>query len=249
MSEHRRVGAIIQARTNSTRLPGKVLLPLPHNSGITVLQQIIRRVRAAAGIDEIILATTERDDDNIIEEIAAKERVKVFRGSENDVLDRYFQAARNNNLNLIVRITGDCPCIDPRVIEQAVSRFQSSSFDYVSNTIERTYPRGLDVEVLSMEALEKAHRKACKPYEREHVTPFIYLSPDSFKCCNIAAPDGENNSGIRVTLDTKEDYMLLCSIYDAFPDFDFGTEDIVALFQDKPWLSLINGNISQKTVY
>ncbi len=241
-------GIIIQARTNSSRLPGKVLKPLPYKSDTTVLQQIIRRVRSAADIDHIIIATTIREDDDKVVEIAKKENVRYYRGSEMDVLDRYYNAALENNLDTIIRITGDCPCIDPEIINQVLFSYKNSDCDYASNTMLRTYPRGMDVEVFSIKALKRAHAQAVEPHEREHVTLFLYQNCDNFKCLNVAAENNENNSEIRITLDTYEDYMLLCSIYDYLQKPDFSLNEILQLFKEKPWLSQINSNVKQKSL-
>ena len=144
-----KIGAILQARTSSTRLPGKVLKELPLGSGITALGQMIRRLKKSQKIDEIIVATTEEKSDDAIVQVAEKENVKYFRGSLTDVLGRYYLAAKENRLDIVVRITGDCPCIDPQIVDLVIERHLGEKGDMTSNVVKRSYPDGLDVEVLS----------------------------------------------------------------------------------------------------
>ena len=245
-----KIGAIVQARTTSTRLPKKVLKELPYGSGITVLQQVIRRLKKAKTLDTLVVATTTNAEDNPIVEIAKKEGVKYFRGSEKDVLNRYYLAAKENNIDVVVRITSDCPCIDWEVVDRVVKTHLEENADYTSNTLGgRTYPHGLDVEVISFRALEEAYIKANLPHEREHVCPYIYgRGKDNFKLVAVKAPPHLTAPDIRITLDTEEDYALLCAVFDyLFPKKEFfKAEDIVALFKEKPWLKLINRKVVQK---
>ncbi|OPY75167.1 MAG: 3-deoxy-manno-octulosonate cytidylyltransferase [Syntrophorhabdus sp. PtaU1.Bin153] len=245
-------GAIIQARTSSTRLPRKVLKELPYGSGITVLQQVIRRVRRSAGIDKVIIATTTDPDDDKIVTIAQKEGVPCFRGSKENVLERYFLAAREHQLDTIVRVTSDCPCVDASIIDSIISQHFDSGADYSSNVLVRSFPYGVDTEVLSFAALEAAHKGATRDYEREHVCPFIYKShPEKFKILSVVAPQELHRPDIRVTLDTEEDYALLCVVYEyIYPTRNlFDLEDVVQLYQEKPWLAIINGKVAQKKMY
>jgi spore coat polysaccharide biosynthesis protein SpsF len=243
-----RIGAIIQARTGSTRLPGKLLKPLPYNSEISVLQQVIRRVKRSAIIDDIIIATTENMNDDIIPDIVREEGVKYFRGSEDDVLSRYYFAAKAFQIDLIVRITSDCPCIDYEIIDDITQLAVSTGADYAGNTIKRTFPRGLDVEAIKLPALEKAYFEAKKDYEREHVSDYIYDNPEKFLLKSYIDKTGENHSDIRITIDTYEDYMLVSAIYDyLYNDKNyFNYLDIIKLFNLKPWLYLINKEVKQK---
>ena len=152
-----RLAAIVQARTTSTRFPKKVLKDLPYGSGITVLEQVIRRLKKSNMLDEIIVATTVNPEDDPIVEISRKEDVKCFRGSEKDVLERYYQCARKNNIDIIARITSDCPCIDWNIVDKAISKLLKDNLDYVG--VERSYPHGCgDVEVFTFSTLELAHR-------------------------------------------------------------------------------------------
>lgn len=243
------IGAIIQARTSSTRLPGKVLLELPYGSGITALQQVMRRLKQSKSIEAIIVATTEDDADDAIVDIASREGVFSFRGSKENVLERYYLAAKTFGLKTIVRITSDCPCIDASIVDSLVGQHIEVKADYTSNSLTRTFPHGLDSEVFSFGALERAFKNATESYEKEHVTPYMYRShPTAFKICVVRSPEHIQDSEIRITLDTEEDYALLCLIYENLyrRNSYFGAEDIIQLFEDKPWIRLINKRIVQK---
>ena len=247
-----KIGAIIQARTSSTRLPKKVLKPLPYDSDITVLQQVIRRFKKSNNIDEIIIATTKDKEDKEIVKIAEKEQVKWFKGSKENVLERYYLSAKENKIDIIVRITSDCPCIDWNIIDKAIIKHIKEKADYTSNTIKRTFPHGLDVEVISFEALEKAYCEATEDFEKEHVCPYIHTTnKDKFKISSLEAPKELTAPDIRITLDTEEDYALLASVFDYLywenPFFD--AYDIIKLFNKKPWLKLINKKVLQKKIY
>ncbi len=244
-----KTGAIIQARTSSSRLPGKVLHELPYGSGITVLEQVIRRLKKSEQIKKIIVATTVNKEDDKIIEISEKEKVNNFRGSENDVLSRYYHSAKENSLDIIVRITSDCPCLDPQIVDSIIDRHIKNNADYTSNTLKRSYPHGLDVEVFNFEGLEQSFNEAKEDFEREHVTPYIYRL-GKFKIQNIEAPEKLKRSDIRITLDTKEDYALLCNVYDYLfrKNTFFDVKDIVNLFKKKPWLKMINRNVLQKKI-
>jgi len=244
-----RVGAIIQARTSSTRLPRKVLLSLPYGSNITVLQQVIRRVLKSKKINTVVIATTTDREDDIIIEIAKREGVKTFRGSKEDVLSRYFHCAVEFNFDQIVRITSDCPCIDWNLIDLAVEEHLKVSADY---TRLLNIPHGLNVEVISFWALKKAFYEATEYFEREHVTPYIYMRCiEKFKINDMYVDYLSEIKDIRITLDTEEDYALLCAIFDFlyYENESFTADEILKLFKNKPWLSLINKKVIQKKVY
>lgn len=214
--------AIVQARCNSKRLPNKVLLPL---SNETVISFLLKRLSKAKFVDEIIVATTvDSSDDKLAEHIKSL-GVKVCRGSIDDVLDRYCQAAIETEADTIIRITGDCPIIDPVLVDRIVKVFMSSEMDYVSNTLNPTFPDGLDIEVMSFQALLRAKQFAKSNFDREHVTPFIKNSAD-FSVKNI-----ENNtdlSDLRWTLDEREDYQALSLICDTYaPNKYFQWKDIL----------------------
>lgn len=234
----------------STRLPGKVMMRL---QGKTVLEHVIIRVKQSKEIDTIVIATTTKSDDDIIAEEAARLNVKCFRGSEEDVLSRYYYAAKEINADVVVRITSDCPLIDPKVIDKALFKFKSlyvtNSVDYLSNTIERTYPRGLDMETVPFNKLEEAFNDADKPHQREHVTPYFYENPDKFNLINYS--NNINYSDYRLTLDTPEDFELITKIYEELYNgqHDFYLDDIIELYKYNPIkLIQINENIEQKAV-
>ncbi len=243
-----KTGVIIQARLGSTRLPKKILMPLPYSSNKTVLEQVIYRVKNAHLVDEIIIATTNLIEDEPIVGLMKKIEVKYYRGSSDNVLARFYNAAKENNLDIVVRITSDCPCVDPNIIDNFVSIFKEEDYDYVANILSSSYPRGLDVEVFSFEALSKAFFKAISSYDKEHVTPFICNNPYIFKLKNIEFPSEVNLPNVRITVDTYEDYMLICSIYDYLykEGYCFCTKDIISLYNKKPWLYEINKEIQQK---
>lgn len=240
-------GAIIQARMGSTRLPEKVLKIL---EGKTVLEHVIERVSQSNLIDEIIIATTVHDRDSIIETEAIRCGVKAFRGSEDDVLSRYYYAAKENNLDVVVRITSDCPLIDPKVLDEIIQYYLQNDYDIVSNAgsdlSNRTYPRGLDTEVFSFKVLENAFKNALEGYQREHVTPYIYEKSNHifyYKCSN-------NYSKYRWTLDTEEDFELISEVYKNLyhKKHDFYLNDIIRLFEKKPQLYDINAHVEQKKI-
>ncbi len=243
------IGCIIQARTTSTRLPNKVLKHLPYNSETTVLEQVVKRVKASKLIDLVIIATTENATDDPIVQLCNENNILVFRGNEDNVLSRYYGAAKMYNLKTIIRITSDCPCIDSNIIDLMIKKFEDEKYDYLSNVGNRTFPHGLDVEIFTFDALEEAYKKATKQIEFEHVTQYICNThKDDFKIGNYQ--NATDLSNIRITLDTEKDYALLCQIYDYLYDSNpnFCLQDIQKLFANKPWLYIINGDIMQKKV-
>lgn len=196
--------AIIQARMGSTRLPGKMMLTV---LGKPIIQWVVERVKSAKLIDGIILATSTNDDDDVLFKWALDHAVPCFRGSNNDVLDRYYQAARLTQADAIVRITGDCPLMDSQIIDRIVAKYQSNGYDYVTNSQPPTYPDGLDVEIFSFTALEKAWKEAGLASEREHVTAYIWKHPEFFKIANVKHVTDLSEQ--RWTLDMLEDFELI----------------------------------------
>lgn len=232
--------AIMQARTGSERLPGKVMLKLCDKS---VLEHDIERLKLSKEIDEIIVATTTSDKDDIIEEEALKCSVKCFRGSEDDVLARYYYAAKEAEGDIIVRITSDCPLIDPKITDKAIRFYKENEYPYVTIS---GFPRGLDTEVFSFEFLEEAFNNAFETWQREHVTPYMYEEGKTVgRLCSE-----KDCSKYRWTLDTKEDYMLISKIYGyLYKDrHNFYLEDIIQLMEKHPELYDINKDIQQKTL-
>jgi len=247
-----KIGAIVQARTSSIRLPNKVLKELPYRSGITVLEQVIKRLGKSQKLDEIIIATTVKKEDNKIVKVAEKQHTKWFRGSNEDVLSRYYLAAKENNIDIVVRIMSDCPCIDAEIVDLVINKHIKMVADYTSqSSLVRTYPHGLDVDVFNFNVLEKAYKNAKKDYEREHVIPYIYRNPQIFKINQVKAPEKLYAPDIRIVLDTEEDYALLCAVFDyLYPQNEyFNAYDIVNLFKEKPWLKLINKKVVQKKIF
>ncbi len=239
-----KVVCIVQARVGSTRLPGKVLKKI---CGKTVLEHDINRLKLVPNIDEIVIATTvEKQDDKIVDE-AKRLGVKYFRGSEKDVLSRYYYAAKENNGDIVVRVTSDCPLIDSEITDKIIKYYKENrhKYDYVSNTIDRTYPRGLDTEVFSFYALEKAFKEATSERDREHVTPYIWDNPKIYKIFQYK--NEKDFSDLRWTLDTKEDYELILLIYEYFKNKEyFNMKDIIRVIAEKPEIKEINKDVEQK---
>lgn len=240
-----RTVAIVQARTGSTRLPGKVMKPL---LGEPVLAHVLRRVGRATAIDEAVIATTELPSDDPIVELAEGEGWPVVRGSELDLLDRYLRAARAHAAERVVRITSDCPMIDPGLIDAVIATLEREGADYASNTLppRRTYPRGLDVEAMTMESLERAGREDHDPASREHATPYLWRHPDLFRHARV---DHEVDlSHHRWTVDTPEDYALLTRIFEHFGRDDFTWLEALEAVEANPAWSELNRHIEQKSV-
>lgn len=240
------IGTIIQARISSTRFPKKVLKKV---EGKTVLEHVINKVKRVKNCDKVILATPDKREDDILEKIAKKLNISVFRGSGNDVLDRYYQTAKLFKIDPIVRITADCPLLDPKVVEKVIDFYLKGDYDYVSNVHPPTFPDGLDVEIFSFRALEKSWQEAKLSPEREHVTPYMINHPKFFKIGNVAS--GENLNYLRLTLDEKEDLILIRKIYKELYHKNplFGLKETVKLFEKKPELLKINQFIKRNEGY
>ncbi len=199
-----KVVAIIQARMGSTRLPGKMMKDI---NGTPMVQFVVESVKKTKKVDEVWLATTVNPEDEVLARWAEENNVLLYRGSSDDVLDRYYQTGKLAGADVIVRVTGDCPLIDPSVIDQVVEEFLKGGADYVCNTQPPTFPDGLDVEVCSFAAIEKAWKEAELSSEREHVMPYIWKHPELFRIKNVVHdPDW---SHYRLTLDTVEDFELI----------------------------------------
>ncbi len=243
------VVAIIQARMSSTRLPGKVLLDL---GGRSVLSRMVERVKRAKRIKRVVVATTvDPSDDPIIAQCQA-EHIDVFRGSLPDVLDRYYQAAKLYKAEIIVRLTADCPLIDPDLIDQTVETLLEQKADFSCNRLPppftRTYPIGLDVEACTFAALERAWHEASEKRHREHVLPYLYEKEGRFKVVQLNYP--RDLGSLRWTLDTPEDYALLKEVIHRLGGRnDFTWLEVLALFENDPELAAINQNIHHKTMF
>jgi spore coat polysaccharide biosynthesis protein SpsF len=229
----------------STRLPGKVLRQLGDR---TVLAWVIHRVRQFHLIDGLLIATTVEPADDAVVKEAERCSAEVFRGSESDVLDRYYRGACHARANVIVRITSDCPLIDREVSDYTIQRFLEEQPDYASNALERTYPRGLDTEVVKFPALERAWKEASEPYQRAHVTPYVYQNPARFRLLSVKGDI--DLSGYRWTLDTPEDAAFLEGVYERLGGaVDFTWHDVLRLVEREPELVEINRHIRQRDLH
>ena len=240
-----KVVAIVQARMGSTRLPGKVLKDL---AGETMLARVVGRLRCASRIDEVLVATTDHTIDDPIVDECRKLPVQVFRGDQYDVLDRYFKAAEFASADVIVRITSDCPLIDSGITDKTIAYFLDELPDYAANTIVRTYPRGLDTEVMSFSALSRAWQKAQKPYEREHVTPYVLEHPSEFRLVSVV--NDRDYGAHRWTVDTPEDLAFVWAVYDRLKSKGmFSWRDVLDLLDREPELTELNRGVVQKLIH
>ena len=248
-----RIVAVIQARSASKRLPDKVLLDI---AGQPMLVRVFERTRKARSLDRVVIATTTNPKDSAIEALCRQRGYPCYRGSEHDVLDRYYQAALAEQASVVVRITADCPVIDAQVIDHTVNSFLGEPdasgrmpFDFAANRLPppwgRSYPIGLDTEVCSFEALETAWREAELTHQREHVMPFFYEQPERFRILHVTHdPD---YGALRWTVDTPEDLQVMRQIYAHFPGRDdFGWLEILDLFKTHPELAQINALVRHK---
>jgi spore coat polysaccharide biosynthesis protein SpsF len=239
------IEAFIQARMGSTRLPGKVLKRV---LGKPLLDFLVERLAQSKEIDDIVVLTSTQASDDLIANFCQERGILCFRGSEEDVLDRYYQAALWRKPEGIVRITADCPLIDPEIVDQVVQVFRKNNphMDYVSNALQRTFPRGLDVEVFSFQALQQAFQLAIHPEEREHVTLYLYRHPERFHLKNVAHQPSLSHH--RWTVDTSEDFaliqLILENLYPSHPQFRL--KDILQLLAQHPQWSELNSHIEQK---
>ncbi len=254
--------AIIQARMSSTRLPGKVLREI---AGEPMLARVIERARRAKLVDEVVLATTTDPSDDPVAEFCAERGYNFTRGSLNDVLDRYYQAAKEYKAKIVVRLTADCPVLDPDVVDETIIAQREGDFDFVANRLPppmgRSFPIGLDAEVCTFAALERAWKEATEKHQREHVMPYLYedtnlesetlnlatgISPRGFKIALLNHhPDYGN---LRWTVDTPEDLEFIREICARFENDDFGWKGILALLEREPELAKINADVHHKTL-
>lgn len=243
MMNKKNVVAILQARTGSTRLPAKVLRKI---KGKTLLELYVNRVKPSLLIDRIVIATTTNPQDDVIEQLAKKIGVDSFRGSENDLLDRYYQCAKKYNAHIVARITPDDPFVDYQVVDRAIRIFLDNDVDFVTNHFEPTFPEGLDVEVYSIDALKKSWEHAELLSEREHVFPYIQNHQDLFRIINFTQ---ENDySHLRWTIDHECDFKMTELIYDHLYDKKpvFLQADILKLLEVHPEIAQMNAHIKRK---
>jgi glutamate-1-semialdehyde aminotransferase/spore coat polysaccharide biosynthesis protein SpsF (cytidylyltransferase family) len=244
MELKRRVLAIIQARYNSTRFPGKVLKKINNK---TILEILIKRLSRSKHVSKIIVACSKNKKDLAIVNICKKLGINYFAGSEEDVLDRFYKAAKKYKEENIARITADCPLIDPKIVDNVINNFFSNNVDYASNTNPPTFPDGLDVEVFKFSALKEAYVNAKKSEEREHVTPFI-INNKKFKKFNLK--NSIDYSSLRLTLDEKEDFILIAKIIKCFKNnLNFNLKNILDLYKKKKFFFLINSHLVRNEGY
>lgn len=237
--------AIIQARMGSTRLPGKVLKDL---GGETVLARVVRRTRRAILLDDVVVATSNLPEDNVIAEDCVRLGVHCFRGNHADVLDRYYEAAQFSRAEAVVRITADCPLVDPELADDTIHEFIKDQPDYASNSLVPGYPCGLSVEVFTLVALRHAWREAKQSYQRAHVTPYLYENPRLFRILSLTAE--ANYSRYRWTLDTDEDLATIRAVYQHFANRDtFSWREVLALMERAPEVPAMNSHVQQKALH
>ena len=238
-----RVVAVIQARMGASRLPGKVLLDL---SGRPVLSWVVRAATAADGVDQVVVATTDDQRDDPVAALAAELGVAVVRGSETDVLERFVHALDTHPADAVIRLTADCPLLDPALIAQVAAAWRADQeLDYVATTLVRTLPRGLDVELVRAGALRDAHAVATGPH-REHVTSLLYTQPEGRRLLGIVVHPPADD--LRVTLDTPEDFTLLQQLAEQRGDRPPRWDEVVATLRARPDLVAINAHVEQKQV-
>lgn len=234
MGSKKNIVAIIQARMGSTRLPGKVLKDV---DGVPLLKYQVERVKKSYLIDQLVIATSTLDQDDSVVELCERNGIEVFRGSEDDVLTRYFECGRQYQADIVVRLTGDCPLSDPKIIDDAIAVFQGQEVDYLGNTVPvetSTFPDGSDVEVFSMKALGRAHRECKDPYDREHVTFHFWKNDNGF--CTIQLTRRKDLSKYRFTVDYPEDLEVVEFIIKELKERgSFGhLQEIVEIIEDNP---------------
>jgi spore coat polysaccharide biosynthesis protein SpsF len=239
--------AIVQARMGSTRLPGKVMLTLQDQ---TMLGHVITRLQRSRYLADIVVATSNLTRDLSIMEEATRYDVRAFAGSEQQVLERFVQAARAHPTDIIVRISANCPLIEPGIIDEMIEQFRSETgaIDYMSNTLLRSFPRGLDVEIFTQDVLEKAYERARQKDEQEHVTPYIYRHPEQFRIRSYV--NKIDYSAYRWILDTVEDWRFIQEVYrHLYPKKPaFSWQDVLDLLVQKPSLAMINSGVKQYEV-
>jgi len=240
------IGVIIQVRMGSTRLPGKVMKEI---LGKPMLWHIINRVEKAKYVDDIIVATTLNKEDDEIEDFTKEYRFNIYRGSENDLIDRYYKAARKYNVDIIVRIWGDCPFIDPEIIDKVLEKFIQKDYDYANNFNPATYPHGMNFEVYTFKSLERVWKKAKDTFYRQYPFEYIYSYEDSFK--TFYDKNEADLSDINLTVDYIQDFQLVTKIFKKFFRLNniFHLEDIIKFLEKNPGLLNINATLERNLEY
>ena len=242
-----RTVAMIEARMTSTRLPGKVLA---RAAGVPMLELMIERLRFVPELDQIVVATTVNASDDPVEALACRLGVGAWRGSEADVLSRVLDAATAYEAETIVELTGDCPLIDPTIVSLVIGAYRGQKVDYVSNTLERTYPDGMDTQVFATAVLADVARRTDDPADREHVSLYIYRHPEIYTLANVPAPLHEMRPQLRLTLDTREDLALIREVFEALRPTrpDFALADMLRFLDAHPEIAAINAQAEAKSV-
>lgn len=246
-----RTVAIIQARLSSTRLPGKVMFPL---DGTPVIKRVINRVQRARTVDDTVVATTTNAPDDLLATVAREADASVFRGSEPDVLGRLYEASKQHNADVVVRICADSPLVDGQLVDKTVRKLTSGEYDYVSNKLERTVPVGIDVEAFTMTSFETVEEKSTAPNEREHVTVYYRESPNFFSRGRLDSskifddPELQNRTDLRVTLDEPADYRLLNKVFKDLPT-ESPTPAEALHYIDQAGLADVNDSVKQKSIH
>ncbi len=239
--------AIIQARTGSTRLPNKVFLDL---AGNPLIWHVVERLKSSKYLTDIVLATTNKEEDDKLERWANLCGVKVFRGSENNVLDRFYNTAKKHKADIIVRITADDPFNDSIIMDNVIEiLLTNEKIDFAYNNKPASFPEGLDIEVFRFDALERAYNNSLDLFEQEHVTQYFHRNLNLFKMVNYS--HSENLSYLRWTIDTLSDYQMASIVYEKLyqPNNIFKFQEILELINQYPEISLINNNVERSTMY
>ena len=247
----RKVGIIIQARLGSTRLPGKIVKFLDKDE--KVLDVLIKRMKKCKKVDDIIIATTPDIQNSLIINITKAHNVLYFIGSEENVLERYFKCAKEYHIDIIIRITSDCPFVDPKIVDDMVDFYLHNNYDYIKNIHETSnFPRGFDVEIFSLDVLETVYSRAKNKPEKEHVTHYIYTHPEKFKIFYYNLGNLKKIDNLRLTIDEEEDLILCRVVFKKLKErgrhLDFSIYDIIEIIEEYPELININNQIKQKKV-
>ncbi|MGH2444662.1 MAG: cytidylyltransferase domain-containing protein [Candidatus Limnocylindria bacterium] len=238
-----RTVVVIQARMGSTRLPGKVLAGI---AGRPMIAHVLERARLIAGTDEVVVAVPDLPEDDQLAAAVSALDARAIRGSAEDVLNRYITAMDATGATTVVRVTADCPLLSPRVASSVVAAHADGEVDYASNTLGRTYPRGLDTEAVAGSALRAAQRESTSPGEREHVTPFIWHRPERFRLRSVRAD--VDRSQLRWTVDEPADLAFVRAVHEELGPRPFEIEDVLALLKQRPGLAALNATVTQKVV-
>lgn len=240
------IAAIIQARTNSSRFPNKIFTEI---AGLPLIWHVVNRLRKSKLLDEIIIATTINKADDQVVSWANQNNIKIFRGSEDNVLKRYFEAANYFNIDTIVRITADDPFKDYQIMDMVIKRFFEERADLATNNNPPSYPEGLDIEVFSFAALRDAVKKASSEFEKEHVTQHFYLNPQCYRIVNMM--NNTNLSHLRWTIDEEKDLQMAQNVYNELfnNDKNFLMQDIIDLIKQKPEIAQINNTVKRSEMY